>query len=521
MLVLVTKYLKLNNYSKLDISEFKETFFSHPDYPSLYGVTESLELIGVDAVASMVSKDQVRELSDKFIALIEENGFEEMVLIHQIKDEIKIQNTKGKMKNLSLEEFTKNWNGITLLIEENNQPKTNQTRARIGLMPTIISIIALILGTSLLSQLFSVLPFLMQLMTAFGVLASIFIFQENIGQPNPIVSKVCNGVHEAISCASVIKSERGKLLLGITFADLPMLFFSSSFLILSFDYSYFYIIGFISSLSLPLLCYSFYLQKFVIKQWCILCVITTAIIIVQSLLYLYQPNYFGWNSTLTFTVILGISFLFWASLKKILEKNILFSNKIYELNRFKRDFNVFKMLINKSESFSTQNLQGIQIGNKAAPIEIELFLCPSCDFCYKTYQHCYSLLEIYPKKVKFKIYFGLLDISDIENSDWLIAKNMMQYYLDSNSIEPLNDWYLRKMSIEVWERKWGQKVQDERITSIIKKHLVFCSFNNLKFAPVVLIDGKLLPQQYNAEDIKYFINEMIYDKEITTKSFSF
>lgn len=520
MEVLVSTYLNLNNYSKLDISEFKETFFSHPDYPSLYGITESLELIGVDAVATMVSKDQVRELPDKFIALIEENGFEEMVLIHQIKDEIKTQNTKGRRKNLSLEEFTKNWNGITLLIEENNQPKTNQTRARIGLMPTIISIIALILGTSLLSQSFSVLPFLMQLLSAFGVLVSVFIIQENVGQPNPIASKVCNGVHETISCASVIKSEKGKLPLGITFADLPILFFSSSFLILSSDYSYFYIIGFLSTLSLPIICYSFYLQKLVIKQWCMLCVITATIVLAQSLLYLYQPNYFDWNSTLTFTVILGISFLFWASLKKILEKNILFSNKIYELNRFKRDFSVFKMLINKSESFSTQNLQGIQIGNNDAPIEIELFLNPSCDFCYKTYQHCYNLLEIYPKKVKLKIYFGLLDINDIENSDWLIAKNMMQYYLDSNSIEPLNDWFLKKVPIEAWEREWGHiKVQDERITLIIKKHLKFCYFNNLKFAPVVLIDGNLLPQQYNAEDIKYFINEMIYDKEIATKSF--
>lgn len=515
MKVLVSTYLNLNNYSKLDISEFKETFFSHPDYPSLYGVTESLELIGVDAVATMVSKDQVHELPDKFIALIEENGFEEMVLIHQIKDEIKTQNTKGKRKNLSLEEFTKNWNGIILLIEENNQPKTNQIRARIGLMPTIISIIALILGTSLLSQPFSVFPFLMQLLSAFGVLVSILIIQEDIGRSNPIIEKVCKSKSDENSCSSVIKSKTRNFLLDLKFSDLPILFFSSCFLLLTVDYLSFNTVGFISTLGLPVLFYSVFLQKYVIKQWCVLCLITAGIIAVQSIIYLLNFRTPAWNTVFIFLSVLISVGLFWNLLKGVLKENVANFEELYKLKRFKRDYGIFNMLFEQSEYYNTKGIEGIEVGDQEAFVQLELFLSPSCTFCYKTYQEAYKLLKTFPEKLKLKIYFNLLEEDEEADEDLQIAKKIIEYYIEFNSIEALNNWFLKEITPAVWQNKWGKAEKHiDRIKSIIKKQQEFCAKNNWNYAPTLLVERHLLAAQYTAEDLKYFINEIIYNKEL-------
>lgn len=515
MEAILTKYLKFNKYSKLDCEEFKENYYSHPDYPSLYAVTESLELMGVNSVASMVSKEQIAEIPNTFIALKVESDYEEIVLVNRTKDRVKIQNNKGEKNNLSIQEFVKIWNGVVLLIEENEQPKKN--RVKVSLIPTAILIIVLALGTTLLSTTFSIRYFLMQILSAFGILLSIFIIQEDIGRPNPFIAKTCNSVNKSFSCSSVIKSNKTNLAFGVTFADLPILFFSSSFLVLGLGANNFNIIGFISVLSLPILFYTFYLQKFILKKWCVLCLLSGVVVFSQSLLYLYHPDYFSFNSIFIFLIILISLILLWILLKELLRKSSSLSDKIFELNRFKRDFYIFKTLYSKMEiTNSTEKLQGIEIGKKEADIQIDLFLSPSCEFCYETYSYAHKLLELYPDKVKLKIFFNLLDLDDIEDSDLWVARKIIQYYIDENSIEPINNWFLERILFIDWDKKWnGIKVQNDRVDSIIEKHIEFCTVKNWNYAPIVLLDGSLLPSQYNIEDIKYFVNEIIYNKKLS------
>ena len=50
MINIVKKYLSKNNYSHLK-NDFEGYFLSHPNYPSLFAITDSLEMLAIENVA--------------------------------------------------------------------------------------------------------------------------------------------------------------------------------------------------------------------------------------------------------------------------------------------------------------------------------------------------------------------------------------------------------------------------------------------------------------------------------------
>jgi len=74
MQTLISQYLSQNKYESSYFNEFKENYLSHPDYPSLYAVTDSLELMGIESITATIPKEQLQNLPDVFMAsLVIEN----------------------------------------------------------------------------------------------------------------------------------------------------------------------------------------------------------------------------------------------------------------------------------------------------------------------------------------------------------------------------------------------------------------------------------------------------------------
>src|SRR5690554_1654236 len=128
MQTLISQYLSLNKYESSYFDEFKENYLSHPDYPSLYAVTDSLELSGIETITASVPKEQLLNLPENFIASLYINEKNEFVLVSQNQDKIIYQDEKGKSKTISIEEFKNIWDGLILAIEENEikeKPKSS------------------------------------------------------------------------------------------------------------------------------------------------------------------------------------------------------------------------------------------------------------------------------------------------------------------------------------------------------------------------------------------------------------
>lgn len=226
---LIYQYLTQNKYTQTYFQEFKENYQSHPNYPSLYAITDSLELMGIETITATVPKEQLKNLPDVFITSLYIGEKAEFVLVNKTQTGITYTNQKEKTKSLSFDEFSAIWDGLILAIGENEIiEKPTSSVSENKKIWFAVPLVLLCFG-GLLNQInseiflwnYTVFLFL----SIIGLLLGIFIVQESLGEVNPVVSKVCNGSNKTVSCDSVVKSNEGKLLFGISFSDLPIVFF--------------------------------------------------------------------------------------------------------------------------------------------------------------------------------------------------------------------------------------------------------------------------------------------------------
>lgn len=100
MLNVILKYLNLNNYNQFD-NDFKDLFLSHPDYPSLFAVTDSFDFLKIDNIAAIVPKDKFIELPEIFLTYF--NG--DFVLISKIQNLVVVEYDNLKQIKFKTDEF--------------------------------------------------------------------------------------------------------------------------------------------------------------------------------------------------------------------------------------------------------------------------------------------------------------------------------------------------------------------------------------------------------------------------------
>src|SRR5687767_1508904 len=79
---------------------------SHPDYPSLISITDTLDELGIENMSMVVDKERLDELPIPFLAHSPVNGGG-FIVINNIEQQIRQD-----------KEFEKNWDGIVVLVEK-------------------------------------------------------------------------------------------------------------------------------------------------------------------------------------------------------------------------------------------------------------------------------------------------------------------------------------------------------------------------------------------------------------------
>lgn len=516
MEILISQYLSQNKYESSYFDEFKENYLSHPDYPSLYAVTDSLELSGIETVTATVPKEQLQNLPDIFIASLVIENKTEFVLVNKDQTKITYENQKGKTTKISFDEFKNIWDGLVLAVEENEikeKPKSSVSENK--KIWFAVPLVLLLFG-GLLNQinsevfLWNYTAFLF--LSIIGLLLGIFIIQESLGEANPVVSKVCNGSSKTVSCDSVVKSNESKLLFGISFSDLPIVFFLTNLFLIATKPAFFEPIGFFCLLSVPVILYSVYLQKFKIKKWCILCLGVSAVLLLQTAVFLFSYKQMAWNiyDYLQYIIAVTVIWFIWKVVEKVLiNRNDLIS-KNRALFRFKRNFEVFDFLSGKNVvSENIESLKGIIIGKKDNPVKLRLFLSPGCGHCHTAYRKGLELIESYPDKISLEVLFNI-NIQNTENPFIPVVERLYEVFLSENAnvVEAFEDWHIKNMSLEDWLKKWKQTEISETTKTEIQKQYAFCIENNLNYTPVIIVNNVIYPKEYDLEDLKYFISDL-------------
>jgi len=517
MVNLIQKYLSIQNFADKKAA-FEDIFQSHPDYPSLFAITDTLDLLSIENIAAKVSQEQLLELPDSFLAMYNQ----QLALVTKNETSIKVKLAKEDAKNLSLDSFFLGWNGIVIVIEPNETISNKYLNTDLKWLYYSLPLITLLIASIFYNNYDSVGAILL-LTSIAGLVFSVFIVQEQLGYKNEMISKFCT-ITTDNACNSVITSQKSKINKWINFSDLPILFFGSNLTSLLLDPSTSAnLIGLLSLIALPIIVYTLWIQKIELKQWCLLCLVISFVIVLQSVLWIFKKEQFS-NITFSglyfylFSVIFIVSF--WLITRHILISKIKLKKEVTKLRKLQRNYEVLNFLSNKMAVLKGMDkLEGIRFGNEHAAVRVMIVISPNCKYCNTAFREALELATQYSEKFFLKVLYNI-NPENNDNPYKVVVERLLEINNSNKALaaEALIDWHIKNIGLKKWKEKWKTNFITPKVNQQIERQYNWCRENEFNYTPVKILNDKLLPNEYEIIDLKYFLNNYTEDKQICERS---
>ncbi|MFT6961814.1 MAG: putative membrane protein [Flammeovirgaceae bacterium] len=468
-------------------------------------------------IPNMTVRLEAEDLSEIPYPAIAYLADEEFVVLEKLTDnKIYYQHPKTGSVSESLAEFSEKWSGITILAEPDSNSKepnykANKKAEKLGVFrkSALVFIALLILGFTIFklqNLTFAGMAFL----KVIGIALSVLLLIAQSDQNNSLVQKLCN-VSKKTSCQTVLDSKASKLFGWLSLSELGLVYFSGGFFVLLL--SSFWVgsiqtlpfLAWLSVLALPYTLFSVYYQKFVVKQWCPLC------LGVLVLLWLEFALGFQFLNLSTFptlnvpnlqllTLGFAIPTAFWLFAKPWWQKSQQLNPTKQELNSFKMDGEVFGSLLEKSKFVETGNIAGeMVLGNLDSDHEILMITNPFCKPCAKAHKQLESLFWEFAETVRFKFRF----VSPSE-----IAQQILMLQNPTTQKEALAEWYANSDS-KSWRKKYPTKTISSEVEESLKRQAIWSETHEVNYTPTFFINGYELPQLYSIENTKFYLREVL------------
>lgn len=515
MIQLVQKFIAAHKFHP-DKEEFQDHFFSHPDYPSLYAVTDTMDFFGIENLAAKVTHEQFSELPVQFLTLINAAEGEQFIYVTQHNDQLVSYLDDDNIKHIiPTIDFLNNWTQVVIVIDENENTAVEKKSASSTAIIWIFTLLTVLTIYNQLTQNAAYVVFLYAFFAFCGLGLSILLLQESLGINKEITSKICKiGQSDFNGCQSVLNSSVARIYKNFTLSDACFVFFSTLILLLTVaktTHLYYITIAFFV---LPIVLFSLYYQYQIVKKWCVLCLgISANLIGIVLITALYRFSFTLMdiiNDTLVFFSILVLLTTLWLLLKPIILGYFELKKENRIQKRFKRNATTFKALLNntpKINQTTLHQLTTIEIGNNEATNELLLFLSPSCGHCHTAFKDAMSLLEKFPEQLKVKIGFNVNPENENNPYSKIVTAIVTQNILFHNAKELLAKWHIERMEIGAFTSAFRIPVTEET-KSIIQSQFDWCTQNGFNYAPVKIFNTKSMPSEYTINDLHFFMKEL-------------
>lgn len=501
----------------IDKTEFEFQVQSHPDYPSLLAINDTLSFFNIENLTAKVDKTQIELLPNRFVALLNEDWGNPQFYLVEIQNENYFL-IKEKVKVLiSKDKFEERWREIVLLVERSNFVdviKTNRKTYNYFLFGFILIVFSCVLyrtKTLLQNSLFFIFPVI-------GILFSIAALKDLFGAKSKLINNFCS-ITKSTSCTNVIGSNKWKIFEVLNFSDLSMIFFGSQLiglflLTLSNNASTFFSIQKIFLLgSVPIVLASLYYQKNVEKKWCPICLIIIMVILIEIIFVFFvitSAYVFIFDAVVLFCFSFAFTIAIWGQLKKGLSKQKELKENLLKAIRFERNYGNFKNnLLAKSKSIFP--LTPIILGNIESKTIITIISNPFCGHCKEAHEIIDSILKKHHNDLQVQIILKTNFDTENEESRKLFRSLIKIYMQDGEVIfkEALKKWFENRNLIK-WFNLFNIDVTPE-FDTIFHSQYKWCQENDYNFTPAIFVNGYEYPPMYDRKSFIFFINEIIED----------
>lgn len=517
----------------VDEGEFEYQFSTHPDYPSLLAVSDTLRFFKVNNMAFKINTEQIQELPNNFIALLKkEENEEEFSFVQKSTNSLQINN-----RNENLENFTKSFQNIVLLAEKEEDFEDTDSKNYFSKYALLVISVVLLFFTvtnyylPLEDDLNNVS--LIVITNLIGLYFSVETFRQILGFKEGFASKFCT-ISPETNCENVLTSKKWKLFEKINLSDISIVFFSSQIallIVVSLLNQFSNFLFFASFLLLPVLPISFlsiYYQWKVEKKWCPLCLAIIGVLYIEMLLVYLFCHRLATAGTLSYLerllstegaglylLFISISLFFthfWMSIKHIFLKNKKFKEQNAINLRFKKNYQLFKsqLLQSKRVEFES-NEYSIFLGNIDADTTIQIITSPFCGHCKEAHEILHSIHSQHHKNVKIHIIFNV----SRNDMNLNLYRKLHTVYIEGGEVAFENEMKLlfeNKSYGQNFVKNYVSSEYEKGIGEILQIQNEFCDKHDFNFTPNIFINGHQYPELYESQELEFFISEVIEDK---------
>jgi uncharacterized membrane protein/thiol-disulfide isomerase/thioredoxin len=472
---------------------------SHPDYPSLLAIQDTLEELGINAYACSGTKEELRAEAKPFLAHFSAGGG---YLVYAAN----VADAEKKVKD-----FDKHWSGHVLFMDkpaaygntEHDKRFKQERLNRYFALFAIMLVLASIIGLAIYQGNTPVL--LLAITNTIGLCFAGLIAQKEFGISNSVTEKICSMAKHS-RCEAVILSKGAKLFNWLTWGDVGIIYFSTSLLFLLYSLltwqpvSLYYLIS-LAGLIFPF--YSVYYQWRVVKQWCMLCLGVLAVLMmggIVSLFYWDLNTAFSPSATALFPFSgIGMFMLaIWQLAKSAIQK--LQRTVLYQIQaiRTKRNPQILNALL-ENEKIQIEDLpeagEAVVFGNSNAPYKMVIACNPYCGPCAKAHKAVEELIEKYPHSLQVAIRFAI-DSTDESDPKVSMVKDIIKA-AKQQPYKAVRDWY------HLFDReKFLQMhpVNGEDVSTELEKQVIWTKQAGISATPTFFIGGRKLPAMVSWAD---------------------
>ncbi|MEX0274434.1 MAG: vitamin K epoxide reductase family protein [Flavobacteriaceae bacterium] len=532
----VLKMVLSKNHIWLDWEEMDFQLRSHPSYPSLHSLTGVLSHFKVENEALEVPVDMkiFSELPPVFMAVVqneyacvEKNGSHGVLMFRE----------GDKKQELDVQGFLKVWDGVMIAVGAYKRLPLNDSEGRKATVVGRITMLMAMVGMAYLfvgsGPNFSItLHFLTSLA---GIAMGMLLVRREHGVGSGALDRFCN-MGKNTDCTAVLQSKTDVLFGTLNFANASLLYF------LSMAISWFVVTTYgtlgmplvlLSLLPLPITAYSIYYQAKVAKKWCPLCLVVVALLWLQAGTAIWvvatHPEPIQWQvwEVVLFGTVFMTSLSIWIGAKPYMDAYGPLKDYKVDLFRLKRNYSVFKALHHEKELLSAFNSSmlphEIRLGRSGAPIELVVITNPQCNYCREANTKVKSVLLQHNATIKVTIRFNV-PVAYPDDLGYQVAHRLTELFniQDSGFHKALDAAYSGQGTLAEWLREWGRS-PDHIYDGVLREQQKWCLENDINFTPLILLDGREIPEGYDLGDISFFTEDILERKsiDVITESFDF
>lgn len=350
------------------------------------------------------------------------------------------------------------------------------------------------------------------LLYAIGTLTCLMLLQKQIYAHGQYADKICS-LFKQKDCNDVLESDAAKLFGWISWSEIGLGYFLSNLLLMAACPTLMPYLIIVNILTLPYTIWSIWYQYKVVKQWCMLCMVVQGILWLALLVIYVGKLILLPDFKLLEICKVGMIYIFPTLLVNKISSWLTTQKKttriMQELNSLKTREEVFKALLEKQPYYpiDTRN-SSILFGNPDALLRISILTNPHCGPCAHMHTRVEKLLQKMGDKMCVQYIFSAFNDNLLKSNRFLIATYQNESRAKTEEI--YHRWYEKeKNRADTYMQSLGYDITSDSVAEELSRHVQWKETNKLSATPTILVNGYLLPEHYQIEDLAEFVDSAI------------